>query len=55
MIDATVVISPIESTKGADVVPLPSLDQVRAFIRASKAESTLRGYESDWRGFCAWV
>jgi site-specific recombinase XerD len=37
---------------GADIVPLPS--QVREFIRASKAENTLRGYQSDWRGFCAW-
>src|ERR1700757_712881 len=39
---------------GADVVPSPSLDQAREFIRASKAENTLRGYESDWRHFCAW-
>jgi integrase len=39
---------------GADVVPSPSLDQARVFIRASKAENTLRGYESDWREFCAW-
>ena len=55
----TVVIGPIEST-GADLVPLPSapapsvpvapsLDQVREFVRASKAENTLRGYRSDWR------
>jgi hypothetical protein len=41
---------------GADVVPLPlpSLDHAREFIRASKAENTLRGYQSDWREFCAW-
>jgi site-specific recombinase XerD len=48
---------------GADVGPLPavpspagvpSLDQVREYIRASKAENTLRGYQSDWRDFCAW-
>jgi site-specific recombinase XerC len=39
---------------GADAVPSPSLDQVREFIRASKAENTLRGYRSDWRGFCGW-
>jgi site-specific recombinase XerD len=45
---------------GADVVPLPapsvlpSVDQVREFIRASKAENTLRGYQADWRDFCAW-
>src|ERR1700683_1808223 len=40
---------------GADVVPSPSLDQAREFIRASKAENTLRGYRSDWRAFCAWA
>jgi len=40
--------------KGADLVPSPALDQVREFIRASKAESTLRGYKSDWRHFCEW-
>jgi len=39
---------------GADVVPSPSLEQAREFIRASKAENTLRGYQSDWREFCAW-
>ena len=43
---------------GAGVVPspalYPSLDQVREFIRASKSENTLRGYQSDWRAFCAW-
>src|ERR1700688_2293706 len=40
--------------EGADVVPSPSLDQAREFIRASKAENTLRGYQSDWREFCGW-
>jgi len=49
----TAVIGPIPD-KGADVVPLPLTEQVRGFIRASKAESTLRGYQSDWRAFCAW-
>src|ERR1700733_9541882 len=39
---------------GADIVPSPSLDQAREFIRASKAENTLRGYQSDWREFCTW-
>jgi len=48
------VIGPIQSTTGADVVPSPSLEQVREYIRASKAENTLRGYKSDWRAFCAW-
>ena len=45
---------PASESKGADVVPLPSLEQVREFIRASKAENTLRGYQSDWRDFCGW-
>ena len=43
---------------GTDVVPspaLPPLDQVREFIRASKAENTVRGYNSDWLAFCAWA
>ena len=44
--------------QGANLVPspaLPPLDQVREYIRASKAENTLRGYQSDWRAFCAWT
>ena len=48
---------------GADLVPLPavptlpaapSAERVREFIRASKAENTLRGYRADWGDFCAW-
>jgi site-specific recombinase XerD len=50
---AAELIGPIPQT-GADVVPLPPLDQVRHFIRASKAENTLRGYQADWRDFCTW-
>src|SRR5205823_5298045 len=52
----TEIIGPIEGAqdKGADVVPSPSLEQVREYIRASKSESTLRGYGSDWRHFLAW-
>ena len=46
------VIGPLQGT-GAAVAPLPSL--VREFVRASKAESTLRGYSADWRDFCAWA
>jgi site-specific recombinase XerD len=42
----------IGPVKGAEPSPLPS--QVREFIRASKAENTLRGYRSDWREFCQW-
>ena len=49
----TVLIGPVGS-KGADLVPLPALEQVREYIRASKAENTLRGYQSDWRDFCGW-
>src|SRR6266852_6329162 len=49
------IIGPVQGT-GADLVPLPlpSLEQVREYVRASKAENTLRGYQSDWRAFCAW-
>src|ERR1700730_8540460 len=65
MTTATEIIWPIQSNgaRGADIVPLPasplpvtvpSLEQAREFIRASKAESTLRGYRSDWRHFCQW-
>ena len=39
---------------GADNAAPPSLEQAREFARRSKAESTLRGYRSDWREFCAW-
>jgi site-specific recombinase XerD len=52
----TAIIGPIHDGegKGADLVPSPSLEQVRQYIRASKAENTLRGYRADWRAFCAW-
>jgi integrase len=39
--------------QGTDMVP--SLEQARDFIRASKAENTLRGYRSDWRDFIGWA
>src|SRR5947208_12683896 len=57
MTNATAIIGPIQGApgKGADIVPLPALEKVREFIRASKAESTLRGYQSDWRHFLEWV
>jgi len=49
------VVGPVHTNgMGADAVPSPSLDQVREYIRASKAQNTLRGYQSDWRGFCQW-
>src|SRR5258708_2196658 len=47
------IIGPIQK-KETDVVPSPSLEKVREYIRASKAESTLRGYQSDWRHFLEW-
>jgi integrase len=53
-------IASTEST-GADLVPLPTptlpgtpSERVREFVRASKADNTLRGYRADWREFCAW-
>jgi site-specific recombinase XerD len=53
MTDSSEIIGPIQG-KGADIVPLPLTEQVRDYIRASKAESTVRGYHSDWKHFCAW-
>ena len=52
MIPTTRVIG-VGDTKGRKYRP-PSLDQVWEYIRASKAENTLRGYRADWREFCAW-
>jgi hypothetical protein len=49
----TAIVGPVVD-KGAEVTPLPSLERVQEYIRASKAESTLRGYKSDWRHFCGW-
>jgi hypothetical protein len=45
------VIGPIQA-EGADIVPPSAL--AREFAKRSKAESTLRGYRSDWREFCQW-
>jgi site-specific recombinase XerD len=51
----TEIIGPIhDSETRADIILPSSLDQAREFIRASKAQSTLRGYRSDWRDFIAW-
>jgi site-specific recombinase XerD len=47
------IIGPVQEA-GADIAPSPSMEQAREFIRVSKAESTLRGYKSDWRHFCNW-
>jgi site-specific recombinase XerD len=32
----------------------PCFARVLEYLRASKAENTLRGYQSDWKDFCAW-
>src|SRR4051812_46340693 len=50
------IIGPVrQQTAEVAVVPaLPNMAQVRQFVRASKAESTIRGYKSDWRHFCNW-
>jgi hypothetical protein len=50
----TGIIGPIQTGGDGASLPSPLSSQVREFIRASKAVSTLRGYESDWRDFCAW-
>ena len=52
----TQVVGPIKETRENVVPLLPTVpsEKVRQFIRASKAENTLRGYQSDWRDFCAW-
>src|SRR5579872_7426144 len=34
--------------------PVGINQQVCEFVRASKAENTIRGYTSDWREFCEW-
>ena len=48
----TTAVIPVQE-RGA-LAPLAQLEQVRQFIRASKAENTIRGYASDWRDFCGW-
>jgi len=54
IVDATEVISPVLDREGTELAPSPSMEQAREFARHSKAESTLRGYQSDWRDFCSW-
>jgi site-specific recombinase XerD len=51
---STEIIAPVRGNDGADLVPLSAFEQAKEYIRASKAENTLRGYQSDWREFCAW-
>ena len=40
--------------RGEVIAPLPSFELARKFARQSKADTTLRGYQSDWRHFCGW-
>jgi integrase len=47
-------LQPIPSAPVSAQVDTPGFAQVRAYVRASKAENTLRGYQTDWRDFCAW-
>ena len=59
MTPETEIIGPVQQVqdKGADSAPCspcPRSNRSAEFIRASKAENTLRGYQSDWRDFCAW-
>jgi len=61
MTPAAVLIGPVQGQAGAGfslpllpALPCPLPAQVREYIKASKAESTLKGYQSDWRAFCAW-
>src|SRR5215831_3525317 len=65
MTSDTAIIPSISRThsKGADIVPSPTnkpfqtnqtSQTVADFVRASKAENTIRGYQSDWRNFCGW-
>jgi site-specific recombinase XerC len=41
--------------QGPDITPVPGIEKVKEYIRASKAENTLRGYRADWRHFCEWA
>jgi integrase len=54
MTNGELIVQPQGENRGTEIAPPSSLEQVREFIRASKAESTLRGYRSDWRNFIAW-
>jgi site-specific recombinase XerD len=47
----------LEACPGTQVASrenVAGLEHVREFIRASKAHNTIRGYQADWRHFCAW-
>jgi len=40
--------------RGEAIAPLPSFALACEFARQSKADTTLRGYQSDWRHFYGW-
>ena len=50
----TPVADPAVALQSADEAEERLHDQVRAFLRASKAPSTLRAYRSDWAHFLTW-
>jgi integrase len=47
-------LQPIPSATISALMNTSGFAQVRAYVRASKADNTLRGYQIDWRDFCAW-
>lgn len=54
MIPEAEVLGSVEEKQNTVTKIVPLSEQVRQYIRASKSENTLRGYQSDWRDFCAW-
>jgi integrase len=50
----TDVTSPGNHARGGELARTGDLNLVRDFVRVSKAASTIRGYQSDWRHFAGW-
>jgi site-specific recombinase XerD len=51
----SMIVAELQKVNRADEGPPVLLDDdVRRFVRASKAASTLRGYGCDWKDFCRW-
>jgi site-specific recombinase XerD len=48
------VTGPVTTPGGAELARADGLNLVREFVRVSKAASTVRGYQSDWKHFTAW-
>jgi integrase len=48
------IVGPVHTARDATGPPVPLPRLVREYIRVSKAPNTVRGYQSDWRDFCAW-